>query len=68
MVHITDYPCFHEKGYYAPNGRAMARAPGMEESTLAVDLDLNESGDSHARRLFLQDRRPELYADWLGRR
>jgi N-carbamoylputrescine amidase len=40
----------------------------MEESTLAVDLDLNESGDSHARRLFLQDRRPELYADWLGRR
>ena len=18
MVHITDYPCFHEKGYYAP--------------------------------------------------
>jgi hypothetical protein len=31
-----------------------------------ADIDLAEVASSHARKLFLRDRRPELYADWLG--
>ena len=28
--------------------------------------DLGLARESHARRLFLRDRRPELYAGWLS--
>ncbi len=159
MIHITDYPCFHEKGYYAPGdtgapvydtragkigvaicydrhypeymralalagaelvivpqagavdewpeglfeaelrvaafqngyftalcnrvgeeecltfagesfvcdpaGRVVARAARGKEEILYADLDLAEVADSHARKLFLRDRRRELYRDWL---
>ena len=159
MVHITDYPCFHEKGYYAPgdtgvpvfetavgkigisicydrhypeymralalagaelvvvpqagavdewpaglyeaelrvaafqngyftalcnrvgpeeclefagesfvcgpDGRVLARAPKAEDHILYADIDLSEVATCHARELFLRDRRPELYSDWL---
>lgn len=51
-----------------PAGRVIARAPEMEESILYADLDLVEVDKSHARELFLRDRRPELYADWLTAR
>ena len=51
----------------APDGRVLARAPGGEDHTLSVDLDLDLARRSHARRLFLQDRRPELYGPWLER-
>jgi N-carbamoylputrescine amidase len=161
MIHITDYPCFHEKGYYAPGdtgtpvydtkagrigvaicydrhypevmrslalsgaevvivpqagatgewpeglfeaemrvaafqngyftalcnrvgqeecltfagesfvcdpaGVVLARAPEGEEAILIADLDLARVEESHARKLFLRDRRPELYGEWLGR-
>ncbi len=50
-----------------PSGRVVARAAAGEEAILAVDLDLAEAASSHARRLFLRDRRPELYSDWLRR-
>ena len=50
----------------APDGRVIARAPAMEEATLATDVDLSVTRDSHARQLFLQHRRPELYGAWLG--
>lgn len=50
----------------APDGRVIARAPAMAETILAADLDLQEAARSHARRLFLQHRRPELYAGWLN--
>ena len=50
-----------------PDGRVVARAPAEEDHILLADLDLGEVERSHARRLFLQDRRPELYAAWLGR-
>jgi N-carbamoylputrescine amidase len=50
----------------APDGRVTAAAGTGTEEILAADLDLSEVGRSHARRLFLPDRRPELYADWLG--
>ncbi|MEE8138879.1 MAG: nitrilase-related carbon-nitrogen hydrolase [Thermoanaerobaculia bacterium] len=49
-----------------PAGRVVARAPAQEESILYADLDLAEADTSHARTLFLRDRRPELYGAWLG--
>jgi N-carbamoylputrescine amidase len=51
----------------SPNGRVIARAERLATTILYADLDLREVPQSHARRLFLQNRRPELYADWVGR-
>lgn len=51
-----------------PDGVVCARAPKLEDHLLVADLDLGCVETSHARRLFLRDRRPELYAAWLGRR
>ena len=50
----------------APDGRVIARAAAMEEAILTADLDLSTTRESHARRLFLQHRRPELYGPWLN--
>jgi N-carbamoylputrescine amidase len=43
------------------SGEVVARAPEGEDSTLLVDLDLTAVGDTPARRLFMRDRRSELY-------
>jgi N-carbamoylputrescine amidase len=51
-----------------PDGRVLARAGNGTEEILMADLDLQEVPRSHARRLFLPDRRPDLYADWIARR
>lgn len=51
----------------APDGTVVARAPAGEEHVLVAEIDLAEVERSHARRLFLPDRRPELYGDWLAR-
>ena len=48
-----------------PAGRVVAQAPAGEEFVLLCDLDLGQVASSHARRLFLGDRRPELYPAWL---
>ncbi|MCH2105377.1 MAG: carbon-nitrogen hydrolase family protein, partial [Planctomycetes bacterium] len=50
----------------APDGRVIARAPGGEDHILFCDLDYEEVEASHARTLFLRDRRPELYDGWLS--
>ncbi len=50
----------------APDGRVIARAAAGEDAVLYADLDLAETGRSHARRLFLRDRRPDLYAGWIS--
>jgi N-carbamoylputrescine amidase len=51
----------------APDGRVVARAPALADTILFADVDTAENGRSHARQLFLRHRRPELYADWLGK-
>jgi len=48
-----------------PDGRILARGKRLEDDLVVVDLDLGSAAGSAARRLFLRDRRPELYADWL---
>jgi predicted amidohydrolase len=48
-----------------PDGRVVARAPAMADTVLYATIDLSECERSHARRLFLQHRRPELYAAWI---
>ncbi len=50
----------------APDGRVLARAAAMEDMILTADVDLSATRDSHARQLFLQHRRPELYGSWLS--
>jgi N-carbamoylputrescine amidase len=50
-----------------PMGNVIARAGQGTDETLLCDVDLNQIGDSHARQLFMRDRRPDLYGQWLGR-
>jgi N-carbamoylputrescine amidase len=50
----------------APDGTVLARAPAGEDHLLLADVDLELVRASHAHKLFLRDRRPELYADWLA--
>jgi N-carbamoylputrescine amidase len=50
----------------SPSGEVIARAPALEDAILYADIDLDATGRSHARRLFLRDRRPDLYADWIA--
>jgi N-carbamoylputrescine amidase len=47
-------------------GAVRARAPRGHDALLLVDIDLADNERSHARRVLLKDRRPELYSDWLG--
>jgi predicted amidohydrolase len=47
-----------------PDGTVIARAAGGDE-ILYADVDLGACADSHARRLFLRHRRPDLYAEWF---
>ena len=49
-----------------PDGRVIARAEQGSEEILLADLDLALVDQSHGRRLFLRDRRPELYSEWLA--
>ena len=50
-----------------PKGEVIARAGSGTEEILYCDIDLTEVEDSHAKKLFLQDRRPNLYSDWIGK-
>ena len=51
----------------APDGAVVARAPKSRDAILYADVDLASAEQSNARRLFMQHRRPELYASWLVR-
>ena len=48
-----------------PTGEVIARAGSGADEILVCDLDLTEVERSPARRLFLPDRRPELYKEWV---
>ena len=50
-----------------PEGTVMVRAAQGMDEILLCDLDLDLVERSHAHRLFLPDRRPELYATWMTR-
>ena len=45
-----------------PEGIVVARAPESEPFILYAGLDLQRCTESHARKLFLRDRRPEVYS------
>ena len=51
-----------------PEGAVRGRAPKGEEAVLVTEIDLADVARSHARRVLLNDRRPDLYANWFGRR
>lgn len=49
----------------APDGAVIARAARGTDEMLYAEIDRARCDESHARRLFLRHRRPELYADWV---
>ena len=49
-----------------PDGAVRARAPKGADGMLLADINLADAGNSHARRVLLKDRRPDLYAAWLA--
>jgi N-carbamoylputrescine amidase len=48
-----------------PNGRIIAKAGKGTEEILCCEVDLVEVRSSHAKQLFIKDRRPELYKEWF---
>jgi N-carbamoylputrescine amidase len=49
----------------APEGEVLGRASLGTDHILIADVDLSAAARSHARRLFLRHRRPELYERWF---
>ena len=49
-----------------PEGSVRARAGRLTDTTLVVDVDLADAARSHARRVLLKDRRPDLYGAWIA--
>jgi N-carbamoylputrescine amidase len=49
-----------------PDGTVIARAAALQEAVLLADINLADAARSHARRLFMQHRRPELYGAWVA--
>jgi N-carbamoylputrescine amidase len=48
------------------DGNVIARAPLGRGDVLLAEVDLARNEQSHARRLFLRHRRPDLYPDWVA--
>jgi len=48
-----------------PEGVVLARGAAGRDEIVHAEIDPRRVAGSHARRLFLRDRRPELYAGWL---
>jgi N-carbamoylputrescine amidase len=50
----------------APDGQVIAQAAALEDAILFADIDLDLVNNSHARRHFFQDRRPDVYGRLLS--
>ena len=50
-----------------PQGVVIARAQQGTGEILYADVDFTRNAESHARQLFLRDRRPDLYRECLAR-
>ncbi len=48
-----------------PDGRILVTGKSEAEDLVVVNLDLDQCAASCGRRLFLRDRRPELYGPWF---
>lgn len=48
-----------------PEGEVINRVGFGTDEILLCDVDLNKCKNSHAKKLFMRDRRPELYTDWF---
>ena len=48
-----------------PAGNVIAQAGQGREEILLCDCVLDKIDKSHARQLFIKDRRPELYSEWF---
>lgn len=48
-----------------PDGNVIAKTESGTEEIIYCDIDLEKIKLSHAKKLFLKDRRPELCSDWL---
>ena len=49
-----------------PEGNIISKAGEGTEEILYCDIDLNKINNSSAKKLFLKDRRPELYSKWFS--
>lgn len=49
----------------APDGKVIARGKSLEDDIVYADINLSQVYQSHAKRLFMQHRRPELYRKWF---
>lgn len=48
-----------------PDGEVIAHAGLGSEEILICDIDIEQIPKSHAKKLFMRDRRPELYKTWF---
>ena len=44
-----------------PDGKVIAQSPAGEDHILIADIDLTKVAESHARKMFFRDRRPDIY-------
>ena len=66
-VGIEDEMSFAGESFVVdPEGRVVASGATGKEDLVLADLDTELCAASTARTLFWKDRRPELYAGWLG--
>ena len=50
-----------------PQGKVIVKAKRGREEIVYCDIESEQVKNSHAKKLFLRDRRPELYSDWLSK-